>query len=166
MERVPEVFSDCRAAFTEQFERDPGDLLQCFHTEDAETILLASGTIATTAREVVRRHREAGERIGLIKFKMFRPFPEQRLREACRAAHRLAVLDRNYAAGMGGVFWQDTRAAFQGHRDDVLIQGYLTGVCGGDVTPAMIEELIADLGVRANMAAPIWMGLPTAVETC
>ena len=125
-------------------------MIQCFETEDAETILLASGTIATTAREVVRRRRAAGEKVGLIKIKMFRPFPEARLRDACRTATKLAVLDRNYAAGLGGVFWQDTRATFQGHRDDLLIQGYLTGVCGGDVTPAVMDQVLSDLTARTQ----------------
>ena len=127
MRRVPQVFDECRETFTELLGRDPGDALQCFHTEDAELILLATGTIATTVREVVRRRRETGEKIGLVKLKMFRPFPEARLRDACRSARKIAVLDRNYAAGLGGIFWQDTRATFQGHRDDLLIQDYLTG---------------------------------------
>jgi len=121
--------------------------------------------MATTAREVVRQRREAGEKIGLVKLKMFRPFPEAALREACRSASRLAVLDRNYAAGVGGVFWQDTRAAFQGHREDALIQNYLTGLCGGDVTPAVIEDILGDLASRSEAGDPVWMGIETGEET-
>ena len=96
---------------------------------------------------------------------MFRPFPEAALREACQSATRVAVLDRNYAAGAGGIFWQDTRAAFQGHRNDVLIQNYLTGLCGGDVTPAVIDEILADLAARAEAGDPVWMGIETGRET-
>ena len=159
MKRVPAVFRDCRSSFTEIFGRDPGAALQTFETDDAELVLVTSGTIATTAREVVRRRREAGEKIGLVKVKMYRPFPELELREACRAARRIAVLDRNYAAGAGGIFWQDTRAAFQGHRDDLLVQNYLTGLCGGDVTPAVIDAVLADLVERAEAGEPVWMGI-------
>ncbi|MDJ0657563.1 MAG: hypothetical protein QNJ40_25605 [Xanthomonadales bacterium] len=159
MGRVPEVFQECRSAFTEAFGRDPGDQLQTFETEDAETVIVATGTMATTAREVVRHRREAGERIGLVKLKMFRPFPQESLRQACRPASRIAVLDRNYAAGSGGVFWQDTRAAFQGHRDDLLIQNYLAGLCGGDVTPAVIEQILDDLADRTEAGSPAWIGI-------
>jgi pyruvate/2-oxoacid:ferredoxin oxidoreductase alpha subunit len=159
MERVPEVFGECRKAFIEQLGRDPGAAVQTFATEDAEQVLVVSGSIATTAREVVRRRREVGERIGLIKIKMFRPFPESAVREACCGAAKVAVLDRNYAAGVGGIFCQELRALFQGSRDGLLIQGYLTGVCGGDVTPAMIEEVIADLGSRVEAGKPVWMGM-------
>ena len=165
MKRVPDVFQECRKSFTETFGRDPGDVIQTFATDDAETVLVASSTMATTAREVVRKRREAGEKVGLVKLKMFRPFPEAALRAACQSATHVAVLDRNYAAGMGGVFWQDTRAAFQGHRDDMLIQNYLTGLCGGDVTPAVIDDILADITSRSSVGEPVWMGIETGEET-
>ena len=165
MNRVPTVYQECRESFTEAFGRDPGDAIQTFATEDADVILLVSGTMATTAREVVRQRRAAGEKIGLVKVKMYRPYPETALREACRSATKLAVLDRNYAAGVGGVFWQDTRAAFQGHRDDLLIQNYITGLCGGDVTPAVIDEILADINLRSEASDPVWMGIESGEET-
>jgi len=165
MKRVPAVYQECRRSFTDIFGRDPGDMIQTFDTEDAEFVLVASGTIATTAREVVRQRRKAGEKIGLVKMKMFRPFPDAALRSACRSATRIGVLDRNYAAGTGGIFWQDTRAAFQGHRDDALVQNYLTGLCGGDVTPAVIDEILADLSSRPEAGEPLWMGITTGEET-
>ncbi len=164
MERVPEVLEESREAFREIFGRDPGGAVETFAVDDAETILVVSGTIATTAREVVRRRRQAGERVGLIKIRLFRPFPEAPLRDACRSARRVGVLDRNYAAGIGGVFWQDLRAAFQGHERDLLIQDYLTGICGGDVTPAMIEEVLADLAGRSRAGRPVWPGVEAAKE--
>ncbi|MCP4204460.1 MAG: pyruvate ferredoxin oxidoreductase [bacterium] len=164
MRRVPAVFEDCREAFRRNFGRDPGAAIQAFETDDADTILVATGTIATTAREVVRRRRAEGEKIGLLKIKMFRPFPESSILDACRSAVRIGVLDRNYAAGMGGVFWQDLRAAFQGKRDDLMIQDYLTGIGGGDVTPTMIDDVLADLGQRSRAEAPLWMGIDTREE--
>jgi len=165
MKRVPGVYQECRESFIEVFGRDPGDVIQTFATEDAELILIVSGTMATTAREVVRQRRAAGEKIGLVKVKMFRPYPEEALREACQSATKLAVLDRNYAAGAGGIFWQDTRAAFQGHRDDLLIQNYLTGLCGDDVTPALIDEILADITARSEAGSPSWMGIDSGEET-
>ncbi|MBT8090958.1 MAG: pyruvate ferredoxin oxidoreductase [Gammaproteobacteria bacterium] len=165
MKRVPDVYQECRESFLEVFGRDPGDVIQMFATDDAEMVVIATGTVATTAREVVRRRRKAGEKIGLVKLKMFRPFPAAALRDACQSATHLAVLDRNYAAGSGGIFWQETRAAFQGYRDDVLIQNYLAGLCGGDVTPAVIDEVLADLGSRSEAGEPVWMGIEAGEET-
>jgi pyruvate/2-oxoacid:ferredoxin oxidoreductase alpha subunit len=165
MRRVPAVYQECRESFKDVFGRDPGNVIQTFETDDADVVLVVSGTMATTAREVVRKRRAAGEKIGLVKLKMFRPYPEAALREACQSASKLAVLDRNYAAGAGGVFWQDTRAAFQGHRDDLLIQNYLAGLCGGDVTPAVIDDILADIAVREEAGDPVWMGIDTGEET-
>jgi pyruvate/2-oxoacid:ferredoxin oxidoreductase alpha subunit len=157
MDRVGEVFEECRAAFVDAFDRDPGGAVETLGTEDAEIIIIVSSSIATTVREIVKQRREAGEKIGLIKIKMFRPFPERALREACTTAKKVAVLDRNYAAGVGGIFWQEAKAAFQGHRDDLIIQDYLTGLCGGDVTPPMIDEVIADIMARTAETKPVWM---------
>lgn len=164
MGRVPAVFEECRQAFSEVFGRDVEGAIETYETDDAEVVLITSGTIAITAREVVRRRRAAGQKVGVIKIKMFRPFPEERLRTACRQAAKIGVLDRNYAAGAGGVFWQDTRAAFQGGATTPIIQGYLSGVCGGDVTPPMIEEILDDLLDRGEAERPRWMGLAPAEE--
>ena len=95
---------------------------------------------------------------------MYRPFPSKALRAACESASRVAVLDRNYAAGEGGIFCQDTRATFQGHRDDLLIQNYLTGLCGGDVTPVVIDEILADLRTRSAVGEPVWIGIDAGEE--
>ena len=100
----------------------------------------------------------------MVRIKMFRPFPEEAIREACRGCSKVGVLDRNYAAGVGGIFWQDTLAAFQGRRDDLLIQNYLTGLCGGDVTPMVIEEILADLRIRSEAGEPVWMGIDAGEE--
>ena len=164
MARVPKVFEECRTAFAEIFGRTTGGAIETFAVDDADSILIATGTIATTAREVVRRRRAAGERLGLVKIKLFRPFPEWALRIACGSASRVGVLDRNYAAGVGGVFWQDTRAAFQGIERSPLVQGYLTGVCGGDVTASMIDDVVRDLVSRSEAGKPRWMGVDTAEE--
>jgi pyruvate ferredoxin oxidoreductase alpha subunit len=161
---VPEVFAASRAAFREVFGRDPGAAIQTWGTEDADRILVATGSIATTARRVVEEHREAGERVGLVKIKLFRPFPGAELARACAAASKIGVLDRNYAAGVGGVFCQDLRAAFQGRRDDVLIQDYLTGVCGGDVTPHHLDSVLADLALRGEAQQPVWIGIDGGEE--
>ncbi len=165
MQRVPRVYEECRSAFMDVFGRDPGEAVQVFETDDAETVIVATGTMATTVREVVRRRRAAGEKIGLVKLKMFRPFPAAALLAACAAAQRVAVLDRNYAAGAGGIFWQDTRAAFQGRRDDALVQNYLAGLCGDDVTPAVVDEILADLMARDEAGEPVWMGINAGRET-
>ena len=158
-DRVPEVYDECRAEFKKIFGRDVGGFIDPFETDDADLVLISSGTIATTTREVVKKRRAAGEKIGMIKVKVYRPFPEQQLLDACANASKIAVLDRSYAAGLGGIFWQDVRAAAHARRDDLLVQNYLTGVCGADVTPDIIEQCIDDLIQRSSATRPVWKGI-------
>ena len=164
MERVPAVFDECTAAFEGVFGRSLGGMLDAYRTEDADTVLVASATIALTARRVVDRRRAAGEKVGMVKMRMFRPFPEEALRAACASAKRVGVLDRDYAAGVGGVWWQDARAAFHGHRDDLVLQDYLVGVGGGDVTPGLVERILDDLGGRDASGPPHWADMKPATE--
>lgn len=164
MLRVPAVYEEARAEFKEVFGRDPGGPIETFQTEDADTVIIASATIATTAKDVVTRRRAMGEKVGLVKMRMFRPFPEEALLAACHGASKVGVLDRDYAAGLGGVWWQDTRAAFQGRRDDVLIQDYLVGIGGGDVTPEIVDGVLDDLAGRSEAGAPVWTGIDLGEE--
>ncbi len=156
---VPEVYEEHRATFEKIFGRDPGAMVQSYCTDDAETIYITTGTIATTTRDIIRAKRKAGEKIGMIKLKMFRPFPVDEIRDLCSTARKIGVLDRNYGGNTGGIFCNDIKAALQGVRDDVLVQNYLTGVAGGDVTPALIEEVMDDLKQRKCAEPHVWKGI-------
>jgi pyruvate/2-oxoacid:ferredoxin oxidoreductase alpha subunit len=160
---VPAVLEEHRAAFRDIFGREVGGALEAYCTEDAERIFIASGTVATTLRDVVDECRARGERVGMVRIKMFRPFPREQLRELCARAVRIGVLDRNYAAGTGGIFCHEVRAAMQERlRADgraPLVQGYLTGVGGGDVVPQIVREVVADLARREAAGEPLWMGI-------
>ncbi len=158
MRRVPGVYDEHRARFREVFGREVSGAVESWRTEDADRILIASGTIATTLRDVVDAWRERGENVGMVRIKMFRPFPMEQIRELCSGAARVGVLDRNYAAGTGGIFWHEVRAGLQGG-DAPFVQGYLTGVGGGDVVPAMIDEVITDLSDRTAAGEPVWKGV-------
>jgi pyruvate/2-oxoacid:ferredoxin oxidoreductase alpha subunit len=156
--RVPAVMDEHREQFREVFGRDVEGAVSGYHTEDAENIIVASGTVATTALQIVQERRRRDEKLGMIKIKMFRPFPADEIRALCGNAKRIGVLDRNYAAGIGGIFCHELRASLQGH-SNVLVQSYLTGVAGGDVIPEMIGEVVDDLSVRSDVSAPVWKGI-------
>ncbi|MBN1605996.1 MAG: hypothetical protein JW940_05155 [Polyangiaceae bacterium] len=155
MARVPQVLEEARAEFDSVFGRTPDGALVSYRTEDAEAVLLACTSVASTAREAVDSLRARGAAVGLVKLKQFRPFPRAPLREAVGAARRIGVLDRNISPGSGGVFWGETCTTFTG-RADVLIQDYLVGLGGGDVTPDIIERAAVDLLGRERAGEPAW----------
>jgi pyruvate/2-oxoacid:ferredoxin oxidoreductase alpha subunit len=158
MARVPAVLQEHRTAFREVFGRDVCGALDAYRIDDADRVFIASGSVATTLRDVVDEWRAKGEKVGMIRVKMFRPFPAAQLAECCGNIPRIGVLDRNYSAATGGIFWHEVRACLQGHGDH-LVQGYLAGVGGGDVVPALVDEIVADLSEREAAGAPVWKGV-------
>ncbi len=155
MERVPEVLTEALDEFEKVFGRRPHGALARERTADAEVVLIACNTMARTLRRVVTARRDRGEKVGMIKAKLFRPFPREELREAIGSAKRVGVLDRNHSPGSGGIFWQETAVALR-ERPDVLLQDYLVGLGGGDVTPEIIEEILDDLVSRSKAEDPVW----------
>jgi pyruvate/2-oxoacid:ferredoxin oxidoreductase alpha subunit len=159
MDRVPEVLAEALDEFEKVFGRRPHGALSAEQTEDADLVLVACNTMAQTLRRVVQARRAKGQRVGLIEAKMFRPFPRQEFIHAIGRAKRVGVLDRNHSPGSGGIFWNEIAASLQG-RSDVLLQDYLVGLGGGDVTPELIDEIVDDLAARKRAAEPIWKEVP------
>lgn len=155
MERVPQVLAEALDEFEQVFGRRPHGALSAEHTDDADMVLIACNTMARTLRNVVNARRSKGERIGMIKSKMFRPFPREELLAAVSNAKRIGVLDRNHSPGSGGIFWQEVTTTLQS-RPDVIVQDYLVGLGGGDVTPKVIDEIIDDLNARKKAGEPVW----------
>jgi len=155
MERVPQVLTEALDEFAKIFGRRPHGALSAEHTEDAEVVLVACNTMARTLRRVVEEQRSRGRRVGLIKLKMFRPFPREEFRRAIGSARKIGVLDRNHSPGSGGIFWQEIAATLQG-RSDLLLQDYLVGLGGGDVTPKILTEILDDLTARRAPVEPLW----------
>lgn len=114
------------------------EAIQC---DDAEIILITTGTVTSTSRQVVAELRDKGEKVGLLKIKLFRPFPVNMLREIIKPASKVAVIDRNFSFGASGIFAQEVKAAlcnFSGHPP---VYGYVAGLGGRDITTEVIEEI-------------------------
>ena len=155
MEAAIGVLDETRDEFEDIFGRRPAGVMETFDTEDAETIVIACNTMARTLHNVVIERRKQGEKIGMIRTKMFRPFPRKELLAAIGPAKKIAVLDRNHSPGSGGIFWQEIAATLR-ERPDVLLQDYLVGLGGGDVTPEVINTIIDDLAERTESSDPDW----------
>jgi pyruvate/2-oxoacid:ferredoxin oxidoreductase alpha subunit len=155
MEASIEVLAEARDEFEDIFGRRPAGVLEAFETDDAETIFIACNTMARTLRNVVIERRKKGEKVGMIRTKLFRPFPRKELLAAIGETKRVAVLDRNHSPGSGGIFWQEV-AATLGQNSNVLLQDYLVGLGGGDVTPENINAIIDDMNQRTTASDPEW----------
>ena len=155
MERVPTVFDEARREFTRIFGRTPHGAMEPYRTLDADTVLIACNTMARTARRAVDQSRAAGRNVGMIQAKMFRPFASAALLDALGAARHVGVLDRNHSPGSGGIFCQEVLAALRS-RPELIVQDYIVGLCGGDVTPDTLQEIVDDLESRTAAREPLW----------
>jgi pyruvate/2-oxoacid:ferredoxin oxidoreductase alpha subunit len=141
-------------------------VIESYQTEDADLALVVSGTVASTARRVVDQLRANGEKVGLVKVRLFRPFPTTAMREAFSGIPHVAVLDRNLSPGRSGIFAEEARAALYdlepGKRP--AIHGYIVGPGGRDVRPETIIECIARTREAAKNPTAceredIWIGV-------
>ncbi len=144
MEKGIDVIKRVDKEFEEVFGRGYG-LIQPYRCDDAETILVTSGTVSSTTRAVIDQMRDEGIKIGSLKIRVFRPFPFEEVFEVLSKAKKVAVIDRNISFGNGGIFYQEIKSALYG-RTDIPIVGYIAGLGGRDITPSVIRE-IADKAI-------------------
>ncbi len=161
MDEALEVAEKADDDFKEMFGRSYG-LIEPYRLDDADYVLVTSGTVASTARVTVDDLREKGHSVGMLKIRMLRPFPFEKVRQILSGRKRVAVLDRNICVGMGGIFTQEIRNAMYHIPEDKRpsIYGYIVGLGGRDVTPDVIASIAEDVQERAVAdGEQVWIGL-------
>jgi len=145
--------------FGRAFGRKYG-LIDAYRCEGADLILVASGTIASTARVVVDALREKGRKVGVVKVRLFRPFPKEELLEVVRDAEKVAVVDRNVSFGVGGIFAHELRAAFCNDKSRPPVFSYIAGLGGRDVTPQVLNDVVYQTYKRSEPdEQSVWVGM-------
>jgi pyruvate/2-oxoacid:ferredoxin oxidoreductase alpha subunit len=154
--------SEARAAdeeFGKAFGRRYG-IMEEYAAEDADVLLVTSGTITGTARVVVDDYRKKGEKVGLLKMKMFRPFPTEEVRRVLQKVRKVAVIDRNISFGATGIFAQEIRSVLHQHGEGTSVFGFIAGLGGRDVTPGVLQEIVEQVkGKEAPEGDIVWMGV-------
>lgn len=147
MKHATGVILDVAAEFNRCFGRNYG-LFETIHMDDAEIAIVVTSSAAGTARYAVESLRAEGIKAGLVKLRVFRPFPAKELTDALRQVKAVAVMDRALSPGSmfcGGPLWEDVLAAAHLFRLDVPIVDYVFGLGGREVRPGQIEGIYRDL---------------------
>jgi len=165
MEQALKVVDEVDEEWGRRFGRRYG-AVESYRTEGAELVLVVSSTITSTARYVVDQLREKGEKVGLVKARLFRPFPTEAMRRALAGVPHVAVLDRNISPGHCGIFAEEIRAALYDLADGrrPKIHGYIIGLGGRDVKPENIIDCIDRTRETAKSGKPMpreagWVGV-------
>jgi pyruvate ferredoxin oxidoreductase alpha subunit len=138
LERIPRI----AAEFAERFGRTSGGLVRGYRCEDAETIVVALGSVIGTLKETVDALRATGMRIGVLGIQSFRPFPLAAVRAELQGAERVVVLEKSFCVGLGGVVSTDVRLALSG----LQLHGYtvVAGLGGRAITQASLERMLRE----------------------
>ncbi len=148
-------------AADEEYRRIVGrgyGVVEAVHAEDAEIVLVTSGAMTSTARVAIQSLREKGVKAGLLKMKALRPFPTNEVQEILKNTPKVAVIDRNISLGKGGIWCQELKAALYPLERRPEITGYIAGICGADVSPEMIEDMVVKtLKEKKPDDLPVWV---------
>lgn len=156
---IPEIDRD----YGKRFGREYGGHLECYRCEDADLLLLSMGTIGSEAKTAVDRLRNRGRKVGVVRVRVFRPFPKEQIRNLAEKPRMLTVIDRHISYGMEGPLFTETKASLYEKKEAPLMAGYIAGLGGRDVTYPVIEEIarksLKDLKLGRVEKEVRWVGL-------
>jgi len=138
---IPEIFAE----FEEIFGRVAGGLVRSYRLDDAETAIVAMGSVVGTLKDVVDVLREKGEKIGVLSICAFRPFPEQAVRKALNKAKRIIVLEKAIGAGQGGYLLPQIRLSLEA---PVPMYNVIAGLGGRPILKKSLFEYLAHMDER------------------
>lgn len=159
MQKAKGVIEEVGKEFEKSFGRRYG-LVDTIGCEDAEVVLVTSGSSTSPARVAVKTLREKGHKVGLLKVKTFRPFPAEKVREILAGRKSVAVVDRNISFGKGGIFADELKGALFNLKSKPKVYEFIVGLGGRDITPEIIEEILLDtIGSKVSESEVHWKGL-------
>jgi len=158
MEDALLVANEVDEEFREAFSRSYG-LVDKYRIDDAKLVLVTSGTAAGTARLVIDERRKRGEKVGMLKIRLFRPFPQEEVRTALESKDKVAILDRNISFGQGGIFAQEVKSALCNLENRPIVHSFIAGLGGRDITPEIIHHVIDHTLIAERPDDIVWMGL-------
>ncbi len=128
--------------FFARFGRRSGGLVRGYRTEDADTIVVALGSVLGTLKDTVDEMRAEGIAIGVLGIQSFRPFPLAAVRAALQNARNVVVLEKSFSVGLGGVVSTDVRLALSG----LQLRGYtvVAGLGGRAITKASLHRTVRE----------------------
>jgi len=141
MEEALPVTQKMGAEFGEAFGRHY-DVVEKYRMDDAEIVLVTCSSITSTSRVVVDELRAEGDKVGLLKMRLFRPFPVAAVCDALANATKVAVVDRNISYGRGGIFASEIKAALYSVPQRPEVFPFIIGLGGRDVTPQSIRDIV------------------------
>jgi pyruvate ferredoxin oxidoreductase alpha subunit len=148
MLNAKKVVQDVSAEFAKLTGRKYG-LFETYRLEDADVAIVALNSAAGTIKDEVDRYREKGVKVGLLKPRMFRPFPYEEVGVALKNAKAVCVMDRAESYGGFGPMFMEIASALFPHRGPVLFNK-IFGLGGRDLMPLDVDQVIEETAEAAK----------------
>jgi pyruvate ferredoxin oxidoreductase alpha subunit len=136
------VIEEVSGEFERAFGRRSGGLLEGYRLDDAELVLMGTGSILGLLKSVADELRGRGERVGAVKLVSYRPFPTEALRETLAGTKKVAVFERAVSLGGVGILAADLRSALHATPGAPEISSFIVGLGGKDITDQTIEKAV------------------------
>ena len=150
LDRAKNKFDEIDKDYGDFFGRSYGGQIEEYRTEDAEIVILTSGSAVGTSRTVVDAKRAEGLKVGLIKLRMFRPFPQEKLIKAIKGKKAVGVIDRSVNFGWNcGPIYSELRALTP-EIGNIPMLSFIDGLASIDITKPHIERVIDDVANAAK----------------
>ncbi len=138
LEAIPALSAELGAVLG----REQGGLLSSYRCEDADTVVVALGSVLGTIEDTVDSLRKRGVAIGALGIKAFRPFPLEDVRGALGRATRVVVIEKALALGIGGILAQNVRNAIGSHA--AVVHTVIAGLGGRPITERSLTRLFEE----------------------
>ena len=139
--KVQQVVLDVSEEFKKKFGREYG-LFEAYRLEDADVVLIALNSAAGTIKDEVDRYREKGVKAGLLKPRLFRPFPYEEVGGALKNAKAICVMDRADSYGGYGPLFMEVASALYAHGQGPVLFNKVYGLGGRDLMPHDVDQVL------------------------
>ncbi|MBI4687676.1 MAG: pyruvate synthase [Nitrospirae bacterium] len=132
------IYKEVSEEFKETFGRGYGTV-EGYMLDDAEYVLIMSNSFSAMGKAAVKRAREKGLRIGLLRLRLLRPFPEEDIREALKGRKASAVIDQNISVGKGGILYSEIAGVLYNEKQRPLLLSFIGGLGGKNISDAEFD---------------------------
>jgi len=114
-------------------------------TDDAEYILIMTNSFSTLGKAAVKRARERGIKIGLLKLRLLRPFPDFDIKDAIKESKVVAVLDQNIGIGKGGILYSEIASAIYNEQKRPMLLSFIGGLGGKNISESEFDFIFESM---------------------
>lgn len=145
MGHVPGVLTRVQDEFARISGRKHSGFFEPYFLDDADYALVVMGSTAGTAKAAVDELRRRGQKVGLLKLRLFRPFPREEIKEALEDKRAVAILDRAFSLGSFGPLFLEVSSALSELEEKPRLYNYVYGLGGREITSAQISGVLEQI---------------------